>query len=219
MKELEKLKWQSDWKLKILDRFDKMVKKYGILRLLRKGLAVDDVHFTLLYVVPLHNSSKQIKDNFEKNQFSVTRQLRYSVSNPMEEIDMVIFINGIPISTIELKNHWTGQNAKVHGMNQYKIKRDTTQPLLNFGRCIVHFAIDTDEIYMTTKLAGAKTFFLPFNLGDHHGKGNPPNPYGHQRILISINDYKWSFENIIVPKFLCYLSLYKLKNEVNASSF
>lgn len=178
--ELEKLKRQSDWKIKILDRYDKLVKKYGILRLLRKGLAVDDAHFTLFYVAPLQNSSQQIKANFEQNQFSVTRQLRYSASNPLEEIDMVIFINGIPISTIELKNHWTGQNAKVHGINQYKFKRDITQPLLNFGRCIVHLAIDTDEIYMTTKLNGAKTFFLPFNLGDNYGKGNPVNPFGHK---------------------------------------
>lgn len=178
--ELEKLKRQSDWKIKILDRFDKLIKKYGVLRLLRKGLAVDDAHFTLFYVAPLQNSSQSIKDNFESNQFSVTRQLRYSVSNPLEEIDMVIFINGIPISTIELKNHWTGQNAKVHGVNQYKYKRDITQPLLNFGRCIVHLAVDTDEIYMTTKLDGAKTFFLPFNLGNNYGKGNPPNPFGHK---------------------------------------
>ena len=178
--ELEKLKRQSDWKIKILDRFDKLMKKYGILRLLRKGLAVDDAHFTLFYVAPLQNSSQSIKDNFESNQFSVTRQLRYSVSNPLEEIDMVIFINGIPISTIELKNQWTGQNAKVHGVNQYKHKRDITQPLLNFGRCIVHFAVDTDEIYMTTKLDGANTFFLPFNLGNNYGKGNPPNPFGHK---------------------------------------
>lgn len=178
--ELEKLKRQSDWKIKVLDRFDKLVKKYGILRLLRKGLAVDDAHFTLFYVAPLQNSSQSIKDNFENNQFSVTRQLKYSVANPLEEIDMVIFINGIPISTIELKNHWTGQNAKVHGVNQYKYKRDIAQPLLNFGRCIVHFAVDTDEIYMTTKLDGANTFFLPFNLGNNYGKGNPPNPFGHK---------------------------------------
>lgn len=178
--ELEKLKRQSDWKIKVLDRFDKLVKKYGILRLLRKGLAVDDAHFTLFYVAPLQNSSQSIKDNFENNQFSVTRQLKYSVANPLEEIDMVIFINGIPISSIELKNHWTGQNAKVHGVNQYKHKRDITQPLLNFGRCIVHFAVDTDDIYMTTKLDGANTFFLPFNLGNNYGKGNPTNPFGHK---------------------------------------
>lgn len=102
------------------------------------------------------------------------------MTNPREEIDMVLFINGLPFSTMELKNHWTGQNAKVHGQNQYKFKRDITQPLLNFGRCVVHFAVDTDEVYMTTKLDGGSTFFLPFNLGHNHGKGNPPNPFGHK---------------------------------------
>ncbi|MDF2453487.1 MAG: putative type restriction endonuclease, partial [Bacteroidota bacterium] len=178
--ELAKLQKQSDWKLKILERLDRLMKKYGIIRLLRKGLEVDDAHFTLLYQLPLASSSQTVKDNFEKNEFSVTRQLRYSEANKGEEIDMVLFINGIPFSTIELKNHWTGQNAKVHGQNQYKFKRDITQPLLQFGRCIVHFAVDTDEIYMTTKLDGGNTFFLPFNLGDNFGKGNPPNPFGHK---------------------------------------
>jgi type I restriction enzyme R subunit len=181
--ELAKIQRQSDWKLKILERLDRMIKKYGILRLFRKGLDVDDAHFTLLYPLPLASSSDSIKANFEANQFSVTRQLRYSLSNPGEEIDMVLFVNGLPFATMELKNHWTGQNAKVHGQNQYKFKRDIAQPLLNFGRCIVHFAVDTDEAYMTTKLNGSNTFFLPFNLGQREpifGKGNPPNPFGHK---------------------------------------
>jgi len=178
--ELAKLQKQSDWKLKILERLDRMVKKYGVLRLLRKGLEVDDAHFTLFYVLPLASSGDTVKKNFEANEFSVTRQLRYSLSNPREEIDMVLFINGLPFATMELKNHWTGQNAKVHGQNQYRLKRDITQPLLNFGRCIVHFAVDTDEVYMTTKLDGGNTFFLPFNLGHNFGKGNPPNPFGHK---------------------------------------
>jgi len=178
--ELAKLQKQNDWKLKILERFDRLVKKYGILRLLRKGLEVDDAHFTLLYVLPLASSSAAAKANFENNEFSVTRQIRYSLLNQREEIDMVVFVNGIPLATMELKNHWTGQNAKVHGQNQYKTKRDITQPLLNFGRCIVHFAVDTDEVYMTTKLDGTNTFFLPFNLGHNYGKGNPPNPFGHK---------------------------------------
>jgi type I restriction enzyme R subunit len=178
--ELAKIQKQSDWKLKILERLDRLVKKYGILRILRKGLEVDDAHFTLLYVLPLASSSAAAKVNFESNEFSVSRQIRYSINNPREEIDMVIFVNGLPIATMELKNHWTGQNAKVHGQNQYKFKRDITQPLLNFGRCIVHFAVDTDEVYMTTKLDGAGTFFLPFNLGHNYGKGNPPNPFGHK---------------------------------------
>ena len=178
--ELAKIQKQNDWKLKILDRLDRMIKKYGVVKLLRKGLDVDDAHFTLFYVLPLASSGQSVKDNFEHNEFSVTRQLRYSLTNPREEIDMVLFINGLPFSTMELKNHWTGQNAKVHGQNQYKFKRDITQPLLNFGRCVVHFAVDTDEVYMTTKLDGGSTFFLPFNLGHNHGKGNPPNPFGHK---------------------------------------
>ena len=178
--ELAKLQKQSDWKLKILERLDRMIKKYGIIKMFRKGLDVDDAHFTLLYPLPLASSSDTVKKNFESNQFSVTRQVRYSIDNPGEEIDMVLFVNGLPFATMELKNAWTGQNAKVHGQNQYKFKRDIKQPLLNFGRCIVHFAVDTDEAYMTTKLNGANTFFLPFNLGYNFGKGNPPNPFGHK---------------------------------------
>lgn len=181
--ELAKLQKQNDWKLKILERLDRMIKKYGVIRLFRKGLDVDDAHFTLLYPLPLASSSPTVKANFENNQFSATRQLRYSLTNTGEEIDMVLFVNGLPFATMELKNHWTGQNAKVHGQNQYKFKRDLTQPLLNFGRCLVHFAVDTDEVYMTSKLDGADTYFLPFNLGQREplfGKGNPPNPFGHK---------------------------------------
>jgi type I restriction enzyme R subunit len=178
--ELEKLQRTADWKLKILQRYDRMVKKYGILRLLRKGLEVEDAQFTLLYQLPMASSSQTVKDNFDKNEFSVTRQVRYNLENTREEIDMVVFVNGLPIATLELKNQWTGQNAKVHGIKQYKYDRDIRQPLLNFGRCIVHFSVDTDEVYMCTKLAGSKSFFLPFNKGHNNGKGNPPNPFGHK---------------------------------------
>lgn len=178
--ELAKLQKYSDWKLKILNRLNNIIKKDGILRLLKKGLAIDDAHFTLFYVAPLHSSSEVVRERFQSNQFSVTRQVRYSVTQLLQEIDMVLFINGIPIATIELKNAWTGQTARVQGINQYKQNRDIQQPLLQFGRCLVHFAIDTDEIYMTTKLNGAKTFFLPFNKGNLFGKGNPVNPFGHK---------------------------------------
>ncbi len=191
-KELAKLQKQNDWKLKILERLDRMIKKYGVLRLFRKGLDVDDAHFTLMYPLPLASSSSTVKANFESNQFSVTRQLRYSLSKPLEEIDMVFFVNGLPFATMELKNHWTGQNARVHGQEQYKNKRDCTQPLLTFGRCIVHFAVDTDEVFMTSKLSGSSTYFLPFNLGNNFGKGNPPNPSGHR------TSYLW--EEILTRK-------------------
>lgn len=178
--ELAKLKRSADWKLKILDRLDRMIKKYGLLRLLRKGLEVEDAHFTLLYQLPMASSSSSVQANFEKNEFSVTRQIRYNTENQREEIDMVVFINGLPIATLELKNAWTGQTASVQGIRQYKNDRDIRQPLLQFGRCLVHFAVDTDEVYMCTKLEGANSFFLPFNKGNNHGKGNPPNPFGHK---------------------------------------
>ena len=182
--ELEKLKRDTQYKLKIIQRLDRMIKKYGVLKLLRKGLDIDDAHFTLMYVAPLASSSQTIQDKFNSNEFSVTRQITYSKTNPLQEIDMVIFINGLPIITMELKNQWTGQNAKVHGQKQYREDRDTTQALLNFTRCIVHFTVDTDEAYMTTKLDGKKTFFLPFNKGNNHGKGNPVNLNGHKTAYI-----------------------------------
>jgi type I restriction enzyme R subunit len=192
--ELEKLQRSGDWKLKILERYNRMVKKYGILRLLKKGLEVEDAHFTLLYPSPMASSSQRVKDNFAINEFSVTRQVQYNLENTREEIDMVVFINGLAIATMELKNQWTGQNAKVHGIKQYKYDRDIFQPLLNFGRCIVHFAVDTDEVYMCTKLAGSKSFFLPFNKGNNHGKGNPPNPFGHK------SSYLW--KEVFTPESL-----------------
>lgn len=170
----------SDWQRKLLERFDRLIKKHGILHLLKKGLSVDDAHFNLLYPAPLASSSEKVKQNFADNVFSCTRQVRYSMVNPLQEIDMVLFINGIPLITLELKNAWTGQTARYHGQKQYRDDRDATQPLLTFGRCLVHMAVDTDEVYMTTKLSGSSTFFLPFNKGHNLGQGNPPNPSGHK---------------------------------------
>lgn len=180
--ELEKLKKNSpnDWERKVLERFDRLIKKHGILHLLKKGLSVEDAHLNLMYPAPLASSSDSVKQNFNANIFSSTRQLRYSKTNPLQEIDMVLFINGIPLITLELKNAWTGQNARYHGQKQYRNDRDTSQSLLQFGRCLVHMAVDTDEVYMTTKLAGKSTFFLPFNKGNNHGQGNPPNKHGHK---------------------------------------
>jgi len=178
--ELEKLKGQPQWELRIIQRLDSMLKKHGVIHLLRKGLEVDDACFILMYPFPLASSSKEVKEDFNRNEFSATRQVRYSNLNPREEIDMVLFINGLPIITMELKNHWTGQTARFHGIKQYQKDRDATQPLLQFGRCVVHLAVDTEEIYMTTKLQGKKSYFLPFNKGNNNGAGNPINPNGHK---------------------------------------
>ena len=182
--ELNKLKTDPQYKLKIIQRLDRMIKKYGILKILKKGLKVDDAHFIFMYVAPLASSSQAVKKGFNNNEFSITRQVTYSKINPLQEIDMVIFINGLALISMELKNQSTGENARVHGQKQYRETRDIRQTLLNFARCIVHFTIDTDEAYMTSKLDGAETFFLPFNKGNNHGKGNPVNKNGHKTSYI-----------------------------------
>ena len=181
-KELAKLQSRNppDWQAKILERFDRLIKKHGLLHLLKKGLSVEDAFFWLMYPAPLASSAAKVHENFAANIWSITRQLRYSQINPLEEIDMVLFLNGMPLITVELKNTWTGQTACFHGQKQYREKRDATQPLLQFGRALVHMAVDTDEVFMTTKLTGASTFFLPFNKGHNNGEGNPPNPNGHK---------------------------------------
>ncbi len=170
----------ADWQRKVLERYDRLVKKYGLLHLLKKGLSVDDAHLHLMYPAPLASSSEKVKQNFAENIFSSTRQVRYSLANTLEEIDLVLFINGLPFATLELKNPWTGQTARYHGQKQYRNDRDIAQSLMQFGRCLVHMAVDTDEVYMTTKLAGKRTVFLPFNKGFNFGTGNPPNPNGHK---------------------------------------
>lgn len=188
----------SDWQRKLLERYDRLMKKHGILHLLKKGLSVDDAHFHLMYPAPLASSSEKVKQNFSANIFSCTRQVCYSLANPLQEIDMVLFLNGIPVVTMELKNAWTGQTARYHGQKQYREDRDINQPLLNFARCLVHMAVDTDEVYMTTKLAGKGTLFLPFNKGHNHGKGNPPNPSGHKTAYLWEQVFtKESLANII----------------------
>ena len=185
--ELEKLKRDSDYKQKILYQLSKMISKYGVLKILKKGISIADANFTLFYPAPLISSGDETRKKFSQNQFSITRQLTYSTQNPSLEIDMVIFINGLPIITIELKNSAMsgyGQSAKYHGINQYKKDRDPKDRLLNFARCLVHFTFDTDEAYMSTKLEKDKTIFLPFNKGDKNSAGNPPNPNGHKTAYI-----------------------------------
>lgn len=196
--ELNKLIRDPQYKLKVIQRLDKMVKKYGVLKLLKKGLDVDDAYFTLFYIAPLASSGDELKKRFDSNIFSVTRQVTHSRTNPHLEMDMVLFLNGLPIITMELKNQWTGQNARFHGIKQYKEDRDPKETLLNFARCLVHFTIDPDEAYMTTRLDGAKTIFLPFNKGNNHGAGNPVNQYGHKTAYIWEEIFtKHSLANII----------------------
>lgn len=194
-KDLDKLKQHNptDWQAKITGQLDKLIKSKGLLHVLKKGLPVDNAHFHLMYPAPLASSAQKVHDNFAANIWSVTRQVHHSTANPNESVDMVLFLNGLPIVTLELKNAWTHQTARYHGQKQYR-ERDTNQTLLRFGRVLVHMTADTDEVWMATKLAGASTSFLPFNKGHNEGAGNPPNPKGHK------TSYLW--EEVLQPQSL-----------------
>ncbi|AVO39692.1 type I restriction enzyme subunit R domain-containing protein [Pukyongiella litopenaei] len=125
-----------------------------------------------MYPAPLASSAQKVHDNFAANIWSVTRQVHHSLANPNEPVDMVLFLNGVALVTLELKNPWTGQTARYHGQKQYR-DRDTSQTLLQFGRTLVHMTADQDEVWMATKLSGAPTFILPFKKGHGEGAGNP----------------------------------------------
>ena len=133
----------------------------GIVDTLRKGISTRGCSFELVYFQPKSGLNQEHQDLYQKNRFVVVRQLHYS-NNNNNSIDMGLFLNGIPIVTMELKNQLTGQNLK-HSENQYKFDRDPKEPLLNFKRCMVHFCIDNDVASMTTRLSGQKTKFFPYN--------------------------------------------------------
>ena len=173
-KEWNKLlsKHGSQVEVNFLKRLHKELEAHGTLHLLRKGIVDAPARFTLCNFKPASSMNRTDAENYEKNILSITRQVRYSIKNE-NSIDVVLFINGLPIITLELKNPITGQTVE-NAKQQYKFDRDPREMLFSFKtRCLVHFAVDTDEIYMTTKLAGADTYFLPFNKGNEGGKGNP----------------------------------------------
>ena len=155
-----------------LKKLYKDLNTYGMLHVLRKGIVDAPAKFTMCFFQPASSMNQTDAENYNKNILSVTRQVHYSLKNE-NSIDVVLFINGLPVSTLELKNAITGQTVE-NAKRQYKYDRDPRELLLGFkSRCLVHFAVDTDEVYMTTKLAGADTYFLPFNKGNNGGKGNP----------------------------------------------
>lgn len=180
--------WQGRGELheRIENEIKRKVETVGILDVLRKGVEIDnlqgDNRLHLFYPRPSAADSADSHRQYASNQFSVTRQATYSISRGGKELDMVIFVNGLPIFTFELKNPWTHQTAKYDGIKQYCEDRDHKDPLLMFGRCLAHFAVDKDEVYFCTRLVGKKSFFMPFNKGLPEGKGagNPVNPNGHK---------------------------------------
>ena len=172
----EQLKQQHNERVSdmFLKRVKEEIEKRGTLDVLRKGIKDYGVSFDLFYPKPETGMNEKLVKLSEANIFSVIRQLYFSERNN-KSIDLVVFINGLPIITIELKDRLSGSGYTVKdAMDQY-MARDVHEPLFKFGRCLVHFAVDEELVYMTTKLESNRTRFFPFNKGFDGGAGNPPS--------------------------------------------
>ena len=143
----------------VAKEYAKLRDKRGILNLLREGFVLQGASIKLIFFKPANNLNPNHFQQYQNNQFSVIRQVRYSPQN-QNELDLVIAINGIPIITLELKNEFTGQNI-THAIAQYSKQRDSKDSFLK--NCLVHFAVDNNTVLMTTKLENGNTFFWPFN--------------------------------------------------------
>jgi type I restriction enzyme R subunit len=168
---------------KFLSRVSQALDKDGTVRVLRRGVEDQGLTIRLMYSRPASGMNASLAELYGKNRLTVTRQLHYSLTNN-NSLDLCLFVNGIPVATAELKNPLNGQTV-TDAINQYKSAQRDPKELLLGRRALVHFAVDPHLAYMTTRLAGNGTQFLPFNQGSNPGKlscgqGNPPNPAGYQ---------------------------------------
>jgi len=152
--------YDKDAENKVLTRISNEISKRGIIDVLRNQVVDRGVNLNLCYFKPKSDLNPDHFKLYQSNRFTVVRQLHYSNKNE-NSIDMVLFLNGLPIVTMELKNQLSGQNFK-DSENQNRHDRDPKDPLLKFKRCMVHFCVDNNNISMTTRLAGKNTFFLPY---------------------------------------------------------
>lgn len=197
-------KWHNGQSEQVfVKRVAKQLDTHGTLHVLRHGFKDVDAKFYLCQFKPAHKKNPKLLDLYKKNHLTAVRQLHYSLHN-FNSIDLTLFVNGLPVATGELKTDLT-QNVQ-EAIKQYKQDRlpkdpksKELEPLLQFNtRALVHFAISTDLVYMTTKLAGDETYFLPFNMGRPDGvdmlsagAGNPPAPYGKGYPTYYLWEYVW----------------------------
>ena len=210
----------------LLDRIRNQLDARGTLDVLRHGVEVLGLRhpFSLAQFKPALAMNPDILARYAANRLRVVRQVRYSLHNE-NCIDLVLFLNGLPVATVELKTDFTQSIGDA--IDQYRFDRhpkskgQTAEPLLSFPNgALVHFAVSNSEVHMTTKLAGPQTIFLPFNQGDDGGKGNPPNPNGHRtsylweqvwereswlellgRYIVAQRDSKKRIEKLIFPRY------------------
>ena len=210
----------------LLDRIRKQMDERGTLEMLRRGVEMIGLRapLSLAQFKPALAMNADLQARYNANRLRVVRQVRYSQANE-NSIDLVLFLNGIPVATAELKTDFT--QGIQDAVDQYRFDRHPTpkgkppEPLLSFpGGALVHFAVSDSEVMMTTRLAGADTRFLPFNKGDNGGKGNPVNPSGHRtaylweevwqrdslleilgRYMVATKDTKKNITGMIFPRY------------------
>ena len=185
---------------RFVKRLSSEIGKRGLLDVLRKGIKDAGLRFEMVYLRPASGLNPELQNLYEGNIFSVVRQLRYSEKNE-NSIDVVLFLNGMPIFTCELKNPLNGQDIN-DAIHQYRFDRDPREPLLTFGRVLAHFAVDPLVAFVTTRLEGKTTRFLPFNQGYDNGAGNPPRKTGFATQYLW--DHVWSKDSVLelVQRFI-----------------
>ena len=178
--------YDTDTDYKLVARVSAEITRRGLIDVLKNGFKDRGCDFDVVYFEPKSGLNPDHQKLYLLNRFHVVRQLHYSERNE-NSLDMVLFLNGLPIVTMELKNQLTGQNIE-HSEKQYKNDRDPNEPLFQFKRMLVHFCVDNDRVSMTTRLSGNLTKFFPYNKGIQ----NPVNPAGHR------THYLW--DNILTPE-------------------
>uniref|UniRef100_UPI00404B69F8 type I restriction endonuclease n=1 Tax=Flavobacterium sp. TaxID=239 RepID=UPI00404B69F8 len=192
---------KADVENKVIQRLLKELDLRGTLDILRNGFTDYGVKFKMAYFRPESSLNPEAEVLYQTNQLAITRQLYYEREG-RNSLDIVFSLNGLPISTVELKNQFSGQNVN-NAKKQYVFDREPTEPIFQFKkRTLVHFAVDADECFMTTRLAGKGTRYLPFNLGSNNGAGNPVNKEGYRTSYLW--EYVWTKDSLldIVGKFL-----------------
>jgi type I restriction enzyme, R subunit len=168
-----------------LVRLDEKIKELGVIEVMRRGVKHFDKTIDLFYRKPSSNYNTKDAVRYAANVFSVTQELIYSSdADNKNRLDLTVFVNGIPVITCELKNPLSGQYVQ-NGIRQYQNDRDPKDKIFSFARCMVHFAADTEQVFMCSELKGKNSSFIPFNKGLNDGKstppfgaGNPVNPNG-----------------------------------------
>ena len=201
----------NEAKDKFLQRLDHDIRQHGTLHVLRKGIKANGCKFKLAYFRPSSGLNEALQQLYNANIFSIMRQVKFSQKNE-NSLDTVLFLNGLPVFTVELKNPLTGQNVE-DAVKQYRETRDPREPLFAFKRCLAHFCVDSDLVMVTTRLEGPKTHFLPFNLGRNRGAGNPLSITGYATAYLW--ESIWARDSVLnlIDRFIQFVDVLDDKGE------